>query len=153
MLFKTLCIYLEVIIMDNVLLLSIQPQNLQNIDKTMNCELFWIKFKIKSWFLGPMADYTRMQPTHADLRWNGIFSRVRFLFSFFLMAGLDIHSTGSNHGSGIGLYGIRSQEVTHHGELRGGLYISIAHGSLLCHVIPTHWDILRDISNIHFKCE
>ena len=54
--------------MDNVLLLSIQPQNLQNIDKTMSCELFWIKFKIKSWFLGPMADYTRMQPTHADLR-------------------------------------------------------------------------------------
>ena len=34
----------------------------------------------------------------------------------FQIAWLDIHSTGSDHGSGLGLYRIRTQEVTYRGE-------------------------------------
>ena len=70
--------------------------------------------------------------------------------------------TGSDHGSGLGLYGIRTQEVTHRGELRDYLEGWEGPGScpgffnvriftyrvktlhiyftraLHCHVIPTH---------------
>ena len=152
MLFKTLCIYLEVIIMDNVLLLSIQPQNLQNIDKTMNCELFWMKFKIKSWFLGPMRNIRACSPLMLIYDEMEYSAGHAFFFLFL------------NGRVGYSFYGIqpwfwpRLVRNTFPGGdtswwMEGGLYISIAHGSLLCHVIPTHWDILRDISNIHFKCE
>ena len=36
----------------------------------------------------------------------------------FFIAWSGIHCKGSNHGSGLGLYGIRTQEVIYRGEWR-----------------------------------